>query len=221
MGQKVSPTGLRIGINKDWESKWYADKDFAKYLNNDYKIRNYLNKKFKNARISQIVIERNPKRCEIFIYAADPGLIIGKSGVEIEKIKKEVAKLINEEIQISVVEIKNPDMVAELVAQNIAHNIENRVSFRVAQKKAIRNTMKAGAKGIKTLVSGRLGGADIARGEGYSEGTIPLHTLRADIDYATAEADTTYGKIGVKVWIYKGEILKGKGGNSHVDAKKN
>lgn len=221
MGQKVSPTGLRIGINKDWESKWYADKDFAKYLNNDYKIRKYLNKKFKNARISQIVIERNPKRCEIFIYAADPGLIIGKSGVEIEKIKKEVAKLINEEIQISVVEIKNPDMVAELVAQNIAHNIENRVSFRVAQKKAIRNTMKAGAKGIKTLVSGRLGGADIARGEGYSEGTIPLHTLRADIDYATCEADTTYGKIGVKVWIYKGEILKGKGGNSHVNAKKN
>ena len=205
MGQKVSPTGLRIGINKDWESKWYAENDFAKYLNNDYKIRKYLNKKFKNAGISQIVVERNPKRCEIFIYAAKPGLIIGQSGVEIEKIKKEVAKLVNEEIQISVVEIKNPDMVAELVAQ----------------KKAIRNTMKAGAKGIKTLVSGRLGGADIARGEGYSEGTIPLHTLRADIDYATAEADTTYGKIGVKVWIYKGEILKGKGGNSHVDAKKN
>ena len=195
MGQKVSPTGLRIGINKDWESKWYAENDFAKYLNNDYKIRKYLNKKFKNAGISQIVVERNPKRCEIFIYAAKPGLIIGQSGVEIEKIKKEVAKLVNEEIQISVVEIKNPDMVAELVAQNIAHNIENRVSFRVAQKKAIRNTMKAGAKGIKTL--------------------------RADIDYATAEADTTYGKIGVKVWIYKGEILKGKGGNSHVDAKKN
>ena len=139
---------------------------------------------------------------------------------EIEKVKKEVSKLVGEEVHISVVEIKNPDMVAELVAQNIAHQIENRVSFRVAQKKAIRNTMKAGAKGIKTLVSGRLGGADIARGEGYSEGTIPLHTLRADIDYATAEADTTYGKIGVKVWIYKGEILD-KGGNSHVDAKKN
>ena len=197
MGQKVSPTGLRIGINKDWESKWYAENDFAK-----------------------IIIERNAKRCEIFVYAAKPGLIIGQSGVEIEKIKKEVSKLVGEEVQISVVEIKNPDMVAELVAQNIAHQIENRVSFRVAQKKAIRNTMKAGAKGIKTLVSGRLGGADIARGEGYSEGTIPLHTLRADIDYATAEADTTYGKIGVKVWIYKGEILS-KGGNSHVDAKKN
>ena len=221
MGQKVSPTGLRIGINKDWESKWYAENDFAKYLTNDYKIRKYLNKKFKTAGISQIIIERNAKRTEVFIHAAKPGLIIGQSGVEIEKIKKEVSKLVGETVQISVVEVKNPDMVAELVAQTIAHNIENRVSFRVAQKKAIRNTMKAGAKGIKTLVSGRLGGADIARGEGYSEGTTPLHTLRANIDYATAEADTTYGKIGVKVWIYKGEILENKGGNSHVNAKKN
>ena len=220
MGQKVSPTGLRIGINKDWESKWYAENDFAKYLTNDYKIRKYLNKKFKNAAISQIIVERNAKRTEIFVHAAKPGLIIGQSGVEIEKIKKEVSKLVKEDVQISVVEVKNPDMVAQLVADQIAHNIENRVSFRVAQKKAIRNTMKAGAKGIKTLVSGRLGGADIARGEGYSEGTIPLHTLRADIDYATAEADTTYGKIGVKVWIYKGEVLS-KGGNSNVNAKKN
>lgn len=221
MGQKVSPTGLRIGINKDWESKWYAEKDFAKYLNNDYKIRKFINKKFKSAGISQIIIERNPKRCEVFIYASKPGLIIGQSGVEIEKIKKELTKLVGEDIQISVVEIKNPDLVAELVAQNIAHNIENRVSFRIAQKRAIRNAMKAGAKGIKTLASGRLGGVEMARSEGYSEGTIPLHTLRADIDYATAEANTTYGKIGIKVWIYKGEILKGKGGNSHVDAKKN
>ncbi len=220
MGQKVSPTGLRIGINKDWESKWYAENDFAKYLNNDYKIRKYLNKKFKKDGVSKIIIERNAKRCEIFIYTAKPGMIIGQSGVEIEKIKKEVSKLVGEEVQISVVEIKNPDIEAELVAQKIASEIEGRVSFRVSQKRAIRNAMKAGAKGIKTLVSGRLGGADIARGEGYSEGTIPLHTLRADIDYATAEADTTYGKIGVKVWIYKGEILS-KGGNSHVDAKKN
>ena len=221
MGQKVSPTGLRIGINKDWESKWYAKNDFSKYLINDYKIRQYLNKKFKTASISKILIERNPKRCEVFIYAAKPGMIIGQSGVEVEKIKKEVSKLTKEDVQISVVEVKSPDMDAQIVADNIAHNIENRVSFRVAQKKAIRNTMKAGAKGIKTLVSGRLGGADIARGEGYSEGTTPLHTLRADIDYATSEADTTYGKIGVKVWIYKGEILGSKGGNSHVDAKKN
>lgn len=221
MGQKVSPTGLRIGINKDWESKWYAKNDFSKYLINDYKIRQYLNKKFKTASISKILIERNPKRCEVFVYAAKPGMIIGQSGVEVEKIKKEISKLTNEEVQISVVEVKTPDLDAQIVADNIAHNIENRVSFRVAQKKAIRSTMKAGAKGIKTLVSGRLGGADIARGEGYSEGTIPLHTLRANIDYATSEADTTYGKIGVKVWIYKGEILDSKGGNSHVDAKKN
>ena len=222
MGQKVSPIGLRIGINKDWESKWYAEKDFAKYLNNDIKIRKYLMKKFKLAGISNIVIERNSKRCEIYINTLKPGLIIGQNGTEIEKVKKEVSKLVNEEVQISVVPIEKPDLVAQVVADNIAHNIENRVSFRVAQKKAIRNTMKAGAKGIKTLVSGRLGGADIARGEGYSEGTIPLHTLRANIDYATSEADTTYGKIGVKVWIYKGEILEGKkGGNSNVNAKKN
>ena len=221
MGQKVSPVGLRVGINKDWESKWYAKNDFSKYLNNDYKIREYLNKKYKNASISKILIERNPKRCEVFVYAAKPGLIIGQSGVEIENVKKAVSKLVKEDIQISVVEVKNPDMDAQIVADTIAHNIENRVSFRVAQKKAIRSTMKAGAKGIKTLVSGRLGGADIARGEGYSEGTTPLHTLRADIDYATSEADTTYGKIGVKVWIYKGEILNSKGGNSHAHAKKN
>ena len=221
MGQKVSPVGLRVGINKDWESKWFAKNDFSKYLANDYKIREYLNKKYKNASISKIVIERNPKRCEVLIYAAKPGLIIGQSGAEIENVKKVVSKLVKEEVQISVVEVKQPDMDAQIVADTIAHNIENRVSFRVAQKKAIRNTMKAGAKGIKTLVSGRLGGADIARGEGYSEGTTPLHTLRADIDYATSEADTTYGKIGVKVWIYKGEILNSKGGNSHVDAKKN
>ena len=223
MGQKVNPIGLRIGINKDWEAKWYANKsDFSKYLNNDVEIRKYLNKNFKAAGISKIVIERNKKRCEVFIYASKPGIIIGQSGVEIEKVKKAVSKLVNEDVQISIVEVKNPDLDAKLVADNIAHNIENRVSFRVAQKKAIRNTMKAGAKGIKTLVSGRLGGADIARGEGYSEGTTPLHTLRADIDYATAEADTTYGKIGVKVWIYKGEILNDKkGGNSNVNAKKN
>ena len=222
MGQKVSPVGLRIGINKDWESRWYANgKENAKFLSNDVQVRRYLEKKFKSAGISQIIIERNAKRCEVIMYVSKPGLVIGQNGTEIEKVKKEVSKLVNEDIQISVVEVKNPELIAQLVADNIAHNIENRVSFRVAQKKAIRNTMKAGAKGIKTLVSGRLGGADIARGEGYSEGTIPLHTLRANIDYATSEADTTYGKIGVKVWIYKGEILNEKGGNSHVDAKKN
>ncbi|MGN1324506.1 MAG: 30S ribosomal protein S3 [Bacilli bacterium] len=224
MGQKVSPVGLRIGINKDWESKWYAnDKDFAKYLQNDNQIRKFLLKKYKDAGVASIVIERNKKRTEIFIHASKPGLIIGQKGTEIETVKKDLAKLVNENVTISIIEVKNPDLNAQLVADNIAHNIENRVSFRVAQKKAIRNTMKAGAKGIKTLVSGRLGGADIARGEGYSEGTIPLHTLRADIDYATSEADTTYGKIGVKVWIYKGEILtsKGNGGKENVNTKKN
>ena len=227
MGQKVSPIGLRIGINKDWESKWYAgNKDFSKYLDNDVKVRKYLMKKFKNAGIAQIVIERNAKKSEVIMYVSKPGLVIGQNGTEIENAKKEIKKLVSEDFNVSVVEVKNPDMIAQLVADTIAHNIENRVSFRVAQKKAIRNTMKAGAKGIKTLVSGRLGGADIARGEGYSEGTIPLHTLRANIDYATSEADTTYGKIGVKVWIYKGEILgkenkENKGGNSHVNAKKN
>ena len=224
MGQKVSPIGLRIGINKDWDAKWYANKkDFSKYLNNDVKIRTYLEKRFKLAGISHIVIERNPKRCEVIMYVSKPGLVIGQKGTEIEEVKKSVSKLVDEDIQISVIEVKTPDFVAKLVADNIAHNIENRVSFRIAQKRAIRNTMKAGAKGVKTLVSGRLGGADIARSEGYSEGTIPLHTLRANIDYATSEADTTYGKIGVKVWIYKGEILesKNKGGNSDVNAKKN
>ena len=225
MGQKVSPVGLRVGINKGWESSWYAEnKDFSKYLNNDYKIRKYLSKKFENAGVSQIIIERNSKRTEVFINASRPGLIIGQSGTEIEKVKKDVSKLVDENIQISVVEIKNPDLVAQLVADSIAHAIENRVSFRVAQKKAIRNTMKAGAKGIKTLVSGRLNGVEMARSEGYTEGTVPLHTIRADVDYATSEADTTYGKIGVKVWIYKDEILPVKknkrGDDKNVDAKK-
>ncbi len=224
MGQKVSPIGLRIGINKDWESKWYASnkKDAAKFLNNDVQIRNYIFKKYKMAGISKIVIQRNNKKNEVLIYVSKPGIIMGQSGVEVDKVAKELSKLVNEELKLTIVQIKNPDLVAQLVADNIAHQIENRVSFRVAQKKAIRNTMKAGAKGVKTLVSGRLGGADIARSEWYSEGTIPLHTLRADVDYATSEADTTYGKIGVKVWIYKGEILDDKkGGNRNVDAKKN
>ena len=214
MGQKVSPIGLRIGVNKTWQSKWYADnKDFAKYINNDAKIRKFLDKKLKDASVASIVIERNAKKTDVIINTAKPGVVIGHGGEEIEKIKKDLSKLVGENIEISIMEIKNPDMVAALVAENIAHQIENRVSFRIAQKRAIRNTMKAGAKGIKTAVSGRLGGADMARTEGYTEGMIPLHTLRADVDYAHKEANTTYGKIGVKVWIYKGEILKNdKGG---------
>jgi small subunit ribosomal protein S3 len=211
MGQKVSPVGMRIGINKTWESTWYADnKDFAKFLNNDNKIRKFLEKKLKDASVSNILIERNSKVTNIIINTAKPGVVIGHNGDEIEKLKKEISKLVDENIQISIMEIKNPDLNAALVAESIAHQIENRVSFRIAQKRAIRNTMKAGAKGIKTSVSGRLGGADMARTEGYTEGNIPLQTLRANIDYSHKEADTTYGKIGVKVWIYKGEILASK-----------
>ena len=205
MGQKVSPVGLRVGINKGWESNWYAEgKDFAKYLNNDHKIRKFLEKRLSDAAVSSIVIERKAGKTEIIINTAKPGVVIGHGGDEIEKIKKELSKIVDEDIHISIKEIKNPNMVAALVADNIAHQIENRVSFRVAQKKAIRNVMKSGAKGIKTLVSGRLNGVEIARSEGYTEGTIPLHTLRADVDYAHKEANTSYGKIGVKVWIYKG-----------------
>ncbi len=219
MGQKVSPIGLRIGINKTWQSKWYAgNKDFSKYLVKDIKIREYLEKKLKDAAVSSVLIERTPKKVEIIINTAKPGVVIGHGGEEIEKTRKELSKLVDENIQISIMEIKNPNIDAALVAEDIARQIENRVSFRVAQKRAIRNTMKAGAKGIKTSVSGRLGGADMARTEGYTEGMIPLHTLRADIDYAHKEADTTFGKIGVKVWIYKGEILpekKNKGGNTN------
>ena len=225
MGQKVSPVGLRIGINKTWESNWYAGKDFAKFLNNDIKIRKHLTKRLKDAAVSSILIERTSKKTDVIINTAKPGVVIGHGGEEIEKIKAELEKLVKENIQISIMEIKNPNLDAALVAEDIARQIENRVSFRVAQKRAIRNTMKAGAKGIKTAVSGRLGGADMARTEGYTEGNLPLHTLRADIDYAHKEADTTYGKIGVKVWIYKGEILPGKkskGGNlDGSNSKKN
>ncbi len=217
MGQKVNPNGLRLGINKDWDSKWYANKkDFSKYLANDVKIRNYFEKNQKSNGISKVQIERNSKRTEIIVHTSKPGVIIGRGGEQIEAMKKDLSELVNEDIQISIVDIKKPDMNAQIVADSIAAQIENRASFRMAQKRAIRNAMKSGAKGIKTLVSGRLGGADMARSEGYTEGTIPLHTLRADVDYATSEADTTFGKIGVKVWIYKGEILpskKTKGGN--------
>lgn len=223
MGQKVSPTGLRIGINKDWESKWYAPKkDFKKYLMNDVKIRKFFENLKDASSISKVEIERNNKRTEVIVHTSKPGVIIGRGGEEIEKMKNKLSKMVDENIQISIVDIKKPDMDAQIVANQIANQIANRASFRMAQKRAIRNAMKAGAKGIKTLASGRLNGADMARSEGYDEGTIPLHTLRADIDYGFAEADTTFGKIGVKVWIYKGEILNDKkGGNSNVNAKKN
>lgn len=225
MGQKVNPVGLRIGINKDWESKWYAPtKDFAKYLNADLKIRKYLDKELKGCSVASIIIERNNKRTNVTISTSKPGVVIGKGGADIERHKKALQKLTGEEIYLSIVEVKNPDLNAALVAESIALQIQNRASFRAAQKRAIRNAMKAGAVGIKVAVSGRLGGAEMARTEGYSEGTVPLHTLRADIDYAHREADTIYGKIGVKVWIYKGEILpakKNKGGKKNVNSKEN
>ena len=224
MGQKVNPIGYRLGVNKDWESKWYSKKDYAKYLNNDIKIREYLEKNLKDAAIASVIIERKKDRCEVTIYTAKPGVIIGRGGEDIEKLKNKLKKLVGEEIYINIVEEKKPDLNAKLVAMNIANQIAARAPFRSAQKRAIRNVLKAGAKGCKTSVSGRLGGAEMARTEGYTEGTVPLHTIRADVDYATAEADTTYGKIGVKVWIYKDEILpakKMKGADRNVDAQKN
>ncbi|MGI6071682.1 MAG: 30S ribosomal protein S3 [Lachnospiraceae bacterium] len=208
MGQKVHPHGLRVGIIKDWDSKWYAEEDFADNLVEDYNIRKFLKNKLYNAGISRIEIERASDRIiKIRVHAAKPGVIIGKGGNEIEKVRAQVKKLINKDALLDIVEVKRSEKDAQLVAENIAQQLENRVAFRRAMKGAITRTMKAGALGIKTSVSGRLGGADMARTEFYSEGTIPLQTLRADIDYGFAEADTTYGKVGVKVWIYKGEVL--------------
>ena len=211
MGQKVSPTGLRIGVNKNWESRWIAPKtEVAKYLINDIKIRKYLENKLKDSGISKIEIERNKKRCEVIINTSKPGVIIGRGGEEINKLKLDLSKLVDENVSVSIFDVKDIDTNAQLVANSIAKQIEQRAPFRMAEKKAIRSAMKAGAKGIKTLVSGRLNGVEMARQEGYSEGNIPLHTIRADIDYGFAEALTTYGKLGVKVWIYKGEILPSK-----------
>ena len=225
MGQKVNPIGYRLGVNKDWQSKWYAKKEYPEYLINDIKIREYLEKNMKDAAIASVIIERKKGRTDVTIYTAKPGVIIGRGGEDIEKLRKKIAKLVGEEIYINIVEEKNPDLNAQLVANNIASQIAARAPFRSAQKRAIRNVMKAGAKGCKTSVSGRLGGAEMARTEGYTEGTVPLHTIRADVDYAIAEADTTYGKIGVKVWIYKSEILPAKktvkGAGKNVDAKEN
>lgn len=211
MGQKVNPHGLRVGVIKDWDSKWYADAEFSDYLVEDYNIRKFLKKKLYSAGVSKIEIERASDRVKVIIYTAKPGVVIGKGGAEIEVTKKELSKLTDKKVMVDIKEIKRPDRDAQLVAENIAQQLENRVSFRRAMKSCMSRTMKSGAMGIKTCCSGRLGGADIARAEFYSEGTIPLQTLRADIDYGFAEANTTYGKVGVKVWIYKGEILPTKG----------
>ena len=208
MGQKVHPTGSRLGITKDWSSKWYADDNhFADYLVEDQKIRKFLKKKEYEAGISEIEIERTAKMVKVNVHTAKPGILIGKGGAGAETLKNEIKKLIGKEVNLNVVEVKNADLNAQLVAENIAGQLERRISFRRAMKQCMQKTMKAGALGIKTAVSGRLGGADMARTEFYKDGNIPLQTLRADIDYGFAEADTTYGKIGVKVWIYKGEIL--------------
>lgn len=208
MGQKVNPVGLRVGIIRDWESKWYAGKDFGDLLLEDVKIREHLKNKLKDSAVSRIEIERAANRVNVTIHTAKPGMVIGKGGSEVENLRNQVTKIAGgKKVHINISEIKNPDLDAILVAESIAQQLERRVSFRRALKQAIQRTMRSGAKGIKTAVSGRLGGAEIARSEGYSEGTVPLHTLRADIDYGTAEAHTTYGRLGVKVWIYRGEVL--------------
>ena len=210
MGQKVNPIGLRVGIIRDWESKWYAEKDYATLLHEDIKVREYITKRLHDASVSKVEIERAANRVNVTVHTAKPGMVIGKGGTEVEALRKALNQLTGKRVHINILEIKRADLDAKLVADNIARQLENRVSFRRAQKQVIQRAMRAGAKGIKTMVSGRLGGADIARSEYYSEGTVPLHTLRADIDYGTAEADTTYGKLGVKVWIYRGEVLPTK-----------
>ena len=217
MGQKVNPHGIRVGVIKDWDSRWYAEGDFADYLVEDYNIRTYLKKKLYSAGVSKIEIERQSDKVKVILYTAKPGVVIGKGGAEIEVTKKELTKLTGKKVAVDIKEIKKPDRDAQLVAENIAQQLENRVSFRRAMKSCMTRTMKSGALGIKAACSGRLGGADMARTEFYSEGTIPLQTLRADIDYGFAEADTTYGKVGVKVWIYKGEVLPTKGNQEGSD----
>lgn len=210
MGQKVHPIGMRVGIIRDWDAKWYAEKEYAEFLHEDLKIRKFIASKLADAAVSTVEIERAANRVNISIHTAKPGMVIGKGGSEVENLRKELNSLTGKRVHINIVEIKKPDLDAKLVGEGIARQLENRVAFRRAQKQAIQRTMRSGAKGIKTQVSGRLNGADIARSEGYSEGTVPLHTLRADFDYAWEEADTTYGKLGVKVWIYRGEVLPTK-----------
>lgn len=210
MGQKINPVGLRVGVIRDWESKWYGDKDYADKLHEDIRIREFLTKRLQDAAVSTVEIERAANRVNMTIHTAKPGMVIGKGGSEVEALRKQLTKLTGKKVHININEIKNPELDARLVAENIAQQLERRISFRRAMKQTIQRTLRSGAKGIRTQVSGRLGGADIARTEGYNEGTVPLHTLRADIDYGAAEAHTTYGRIGVKVWIYRGEILPTK-----------
>lgn len=210
MGQKINPVGFRVGVIRDWEAKWYADKDFATFLHEDIKIRDFINNKLQDASVSTIEIERAANRVNISIHTAKPGMVIGKGGAEVENLRKQLNDLTGRKVHINIVEIKKPDLDAKLVGENIARQLEQRVAFRRAMRQAMQRTMRAGAKGIKTQAAGRLNGADIARREHYADGTVPLHTLRADIDYSWQEAITTYGKIGIKTWIYRGEILPDK-----------
>ena len=207
MGQKVNPYGIRLGINKTWSSRWFSKSEYTKLLHQDLKIKKYVEKKLKNASISKINIERAAKKLRLSIYSSRPGIIIGKKGADIETLKNDLAKMSNLEVFLDIKEVRKPEVEARLVAENIASQLEKRISFRRAMKKAVQSAMRLGAKGVKIVCSGRLGGAEIARTEKYHEGSVPLHTLRGDIDYATAEAETTYGICGIKVWINKGEIL--------------
>ena len=208
MGQKVNPNGFRLGVNRTWSSRWFSKSNYAKFLHQDLEIKSYVEKKLKNASIAKINIERAAKKIRISIYSSRPGIIIGKKGADIEDLKNKLTKLSNLEVFLDIKEIRKPEVEAKLVAENIATQLEKRVSFRRAMKKSVQSSMRLGAKGVKVLCSGRLGGAEIARNEKYNEGSVPLHTLRSDIDYATAEAETTYGIVGIKVWINKGMILK-------------
>jgi len=210
VGQKINPVGFRVGVIRDWEAKWYADKDFATFLHEDIKIRDFINNKLQDASVSTVEIERAANRVNISIHTAKPGMVIGKGGAEVENLRKQLNGLTGRQVHINIVEIKKPDLDAKLVGENIARQLEQRVAFRRAMRQAMQRTMRAGAKGIKTQAAGRLNGADIARREHYADGTVPLHTLRADIDYSWQEAITTYGKIGIKTWIYRGEILPDK-----------
>lgn len=220
MGQKVNPVGMRVGINRDWDSKWYADKEFATFLHEDIKIRKLLEEKLYDAALSRVEILRTKDNVEIIVHVARPGVVIGQDGKTVEELNKAISKIAKDKkIKITVVEVKSPNLDAVLVAKNMAQQLEQRASFRTVQKRAIQSVMKAGAKGVKTLISGRLAGADIARSEGYAEGVVPLHTLRADIDFAVAEAHTTYGRLGVKVWICRGTILPEKSRTKPQSAK--
>ena len=210
MGQKINPIGLRVGINRTWDSRWYAERNYGEMLHEDIRIRKFLQKKLAQAGVSKVVIERPAKKARVTIHTARPGVVIGRKGQEIENLRREIAAMTTADVHLNIVEIRKPEVDAQLVAENVAQQMERRVSIRRAMKRAVQNAMRIGAKGIKIQVSGRLGGAEIARTEWYREGRVPLHTLRADIDYATYEAHTTYGVIGVKVWIFKGEVIGGR-----------